>query len=73
MPSIYAPLFILKKSFVLKNSVTKQIQNDPKIYKTTKPVVFRAPDYFFRRNKNLTVMNFRVEDMISLDEDQEFN
>jgi hypothetical protein len=68
-PSIYAPIFILKKSFVLKSPVVNNIKFDPKVYRTTKPVVFRAPDYFFKRNRNLSVMNFRVEDIVNLNQE----
>jgi hypothetical protein len=64
-PSIYAPLFILKKSFSLKSPVTRNIHPNSTVYKTTKPVLFRAPEYWFRKNRNLSVMNFKLEDMVS--------
>ena len=63
-PSIYAPLFILKKSFnVKKGKKNRQKQKDSE-YKAFKPTLFRAPDYFFRKNRNLSIMNFRLEDML---------
>lgn len=43
LPSIYAPLFILKKSFNFKNSKAKNVHPNIASYNTTKPVVFRAP------------------------------
>lgn len=64
LPSIYAPLFIMKKSFNFKNPKAKNIHPNFKTYKATKPVVFKAPDYWFRKNRNLSVMNFKLEDMI---------
>ena len=64
LPSIYAPLFILKKSFNIKNPKVKNIHPNFKSYKSTKPVVFRAPDYWFKKNKNLSVMNFKIEDVV---------
>lgn len=64
LPSIYAPLFILKKSFNFKNPNVKNVHPNFNAYNSAKPVVFRAPDYFFRKNRNLSVMNFKIEDMI---------
>lgn len=64
LPSIYAPLFILKKSFNFKNPKVKNVHPNFNAYNATKPVVFRAPDYWFRKNRNLSVMNFKIEDMI---------
>lgn len=60
LPSIYAPLFVLKKSFNFKTAKTKNVHPNFSAYTTTKPVVFRAPDYWFRKNRNLSVMNFRI-------------
>jgi len=63
-PSIYAPLFIIKKSFNFKSPKSKKVHPNYKSYKGNKPVIFRAPDYWFRKNKNLSVMNFKLDDMI---------
>jgi hypothetical protein len=60
LPSIYAPLFILKKSFNFKNPKAKNVHPNFNAYTAAKPVVFRAPDYFFRKNRNLSVMNFKI-------------
>ena len=65
LPSIYAPLFILKKSFNFKNPKAKHVPSRQANHKLTKPVVFRAPEYWFRKNRNLSVMNFRLSDVIS--------
>ena len=65
LPSIYAPLFILKKSFNFKKPKANYVPSKSNVHNTTKPVIFRAPDYWFRKNRNLSVMNFRLEDMMS--------
>ena len=64
VPSIYAPLFVLKKSFTQKNPNVKKVHPNFKSYTSNKPVVFRAPDYWYRKNKNLSVMNFKVDDLV---------
>lgn len=65
-PSIYAPLFVLKKSFNLKNSSKRNAKNKYKDsdYQAERPTLFRAPDYWFKKNRNLSVMNFRFDDII---------
>ena len=64
LPSIYAPLFILKKSFNFKNPKAKNVHPNFNAYTSNKPVVFRAPEYWFRKNRNLSVMNFKLEDIV---------
>ena len=64
VPSIYAPLFVLKKSFTQKNPNVKKVHPNFRSYTSNKPVVFRAPDYWYRKNKNLSVMNFKVDDLV---------
>ena len=64
VPSIYAPVFVLKKSFTQKNPNVKKVHPNFRSYTSNKPVVFRAPDYWYRKNKNLSVMNFKVDDLV---------
>ena len=63
-PSIYAPLFVIKKSFNFKKSKAKDIHPNIKSYKSNRPVIFRAQDYWFRKNRNLSVMNFKLDDLV---------
>jgi hypothetical protein len=63
-PSIYAPLFVLKKSFTQKNPNAKKVHPNFRTYTSNRPVVFRAPEYWYRKNKNLSVMNFKVDDLV---------
>lgn len=66
-PSIYSPLFIMKKSFNLKNSKSKiNFGRDSSKVKEQTLAIFRAPEYWFKKNQKLSVMNFKAEDMISL-------
>jgi hypothetical protein len=64
IPSIYAPIFVLKKSFNFKKPNSSKVHPNFRSYTTSKPVIFRAPEYWFRKNKNLSVMNFKLEDLI---------
>ncbi len=63
-PSIYSPLFIMKKFFAIQSPKDK-FQPNLKNYTVHKPVVFRAPEHFFKKNRNLSVMNFRTEDIMT--------
>ena len=66
-PSIYSPLFIMKKSFNLKNSKGKMLfRNDSAHLKEKGVVIFRAPEYWFKKNQKLSVMNFKPEDILTL-------
>jgi hypothetical protein len=35
-------------------------------YRQNKPKFFSAPEYWFKKNKNLSVMNFKLEDQMGL-------
>ena len=62
-PCIYCPLFVLKeKDFDLKG-VNKpgNISQNAKDYVFARTKLFRAPEYWFKKNMNLSVMNFRLE------------
>lgn len=64
-PCIYSPIYILKKTFrgTEEESKGKKVVNENiSKYKTKKAQFFRAPDYWFKKNKNLSVMNFKLED-----------
>ena len=66
-PSIYSPIFILKKSFNLKSSKTKPTFSRDIAHAKQKPsVIFRAPEYWFKKNRKLSVMNFKPDDMLTL-------
>ena len=38
-------------------------------YRQNKPKFFTAPEYWFKKNKNLSVMNFKLEDQMGLSQD----
>ncbi len=38
-------------------------------YRQNKPKFFSAPEYWFKKNKNLSVMNFKLEDQMGLSQD----
>ena len=40
-------------------------------YTLNKKHIFKAPEYWFRKNKNLEVMNFRLEDGIGPENENE--
>lgn len=64
-PCVYSPLFILKeKDFDLKSveRPTRLSQNMCD-YHMKRMQIFRAPEYWFKKNINLSVMNFRLEDL----------
>jgi hypothetical protein len=39
-------------------------------YRQSKPKFFSAPEYWFKKNKNLSVMNFKLEDQLGMSQDQ---
>ena len=62
-PCIYSPLFVLKKEFSLKGVARpRNLSEDLKHYRAKRLQVFKAPEYWFKKNMNLSVMNFRLED-----------
>jgi hypothetical protein len=66
-PSIYSPIFIMKKSFNLPNSKVKALfKHDPAQTKEKNIAVFRAPEYWFKKNQKLSEMNFKAEDIVAL-------
>lgn len=68
-PCIYAPLFIMKNDYKYKGQTTKPKNLNEADYKNrAKHQHFAAPEYWFRKNKNLSVMNFRLEDNIPQNE-----
>jgi hypothetical protein len=68
-PSIYSPLFIMKKSFNLKNSKGKMLfRNDSAHLKEKGVVIFRAPEYWFKKN-----INFLIDTIDNLLSDQSFS
>ncbi len=56
-PRVYGPLFLLKKN--LNNKKTKEepfpkkMNSDPKSYTYNKIMFFKAPEYWFKKNRNL--------------------
>lgn len=64
-PCIFCPLFVMKKVYQhAKNPKWARGINE-KDYKSQKIIqFFHAPDYWFRKNRNLDVVNFRLEDNI---------
>jgi hypothetical protein len=42
---------------------------DASRYHQKKPKFFTAPDYWFKKNKNLSVMNFKLEDNFGMSTD----
>jgi len=67
-PCIYCPLFVLKeKDFDIKG-VNKpgNISQNPSDYSFAKMKIFRAPEYWFKKNMNLSVMNFRLEEGVDI-------
>ncbi len=38
-------------------------------YQHKKPKFFSAPEYWFKKNKNLSVMNFKLEDHFGMSTD----
>ena len=63
-PCIYSPLFVLKeKDFDLKGvSRPASLSQNISDYHFKKMQIFKAPEYWFKKNMNLSVMNFRLED-----------
>lgn len=60
-PCIYSPLFIMKKEYRYKGEVRKPLNiNEADYTNRAKHQHFPAPEYWFRKNKNLNVMNFRL-------------
>lgn len=60
-PCIYSPLFVLKKDFNLKSVARpRNLSDDLKNYKSKRLQIFKAPEYWFKKNLNLSVMNFRL-------------
>lgn len=54
---------MLKKEFNLKSvGKPRELSEDLKHYKAKRLQVFKAPEYWFKKNMNLSVMNFRLED-----------
>jgi hypothetical protein len=61
-PCIYSPLFLLKEKDFGLERVTKptNISQNASDYQMSKMKIFRAPEYWFKKNMNLSVMNFRL-------------
>lgn len=63
-PCVYAPLFVLKRELdAPSNDRPGGLSEEWKDYRRKRPQVFKAPEYWFKKNQNLSVMNFRLEDM----------
>lgn len=63
-PCVYAPLFILKRDLSVEaNNRPAGLSEELCDYKRKRLQVFKAPEYWFKKNMNLSVMNFRLEDM----------
>ena len=63
-PSIFSPIFIMKTAYtdpMKEKNLEDKINADEYKYGAKKQI-FKAPEYWFRKNKNLAVMNFRLED-----------
>lgn len=63
-PCVYSPLFVLKeKDFDLKSVARPtRLSQNLSDYQMKRIQIFRAPEYWFKKNLNLSVMNFRLED-----------
>jgi hypothetical protein len=61
-PCIYCPLFVLKEKDFDIQGVNKpgNISQNPSDYHFAKMKIFKAPEYWFKKNMNLSVMNFRL-------------
>lgn len=70
-PIIYAPLFLMKKSLESKIKNTKTLKKNFEDYKKAQPQFFKAPDFWFKMNKDLQVINFRLEDVDGYNEHAE--
>ena len=63
-PCVYAPVFILKEKLTApSNNKPGSLEEDLFKYKKKRGQVFKAPEYWFKKNMNLSVMNFRLDDM----------
>jgi hypothetical protein len=63
-PCVYSPLFVLKeKDFDIKSvSRPNRLSQNMCDYQMKRMQIFRAPEHWFKKNINLSVMNFRLED-----------
>lgn len=61
VPIIISPIFVMKK-YIEGQSQKPKINYDNSKYKEQKIKTFRAPDYVFQKNDNLSVCNFKDED-----------
>ena len=72
-PCIYAPIFLLKKDLKVEDnksmSKVPEEMKDASKYRQNKPKFFSAPEYWFKKNKNLSVMNFKLEDQLGMSQD----
>ena len=70
-PSVYSPLFVMKSDYpeIKEENLAGKI--DMGDYTLNKKHIFKAPEYWFRKNKNLEVMNFRLEDGIGPENENE--
>lgn len=56
---------MLKKEFNLKSvAPPRDLKEDLRNYKAKRMQIFKAPEYWFKKNMNLSVMNFRLEDNV---------
>jgi hypothetical protein len=62
-PCIYSPLFIMKK--ILKGGKKPRWMeniNESEFENREKVQIFHPPEYWFKKNRNLDLLNFRLED-----------
>jgi hypothetical protein len=61
--SIYAPIFILKLNFDVKG---EKVQNhSSEGYVQHKAICIRSGEHYFKKNRNLEILNFKNEDFVN--------
>lgn len=65
VPIIYSPLFIMKNKFTDKKSKNLKNHNlNIEKYHKAEAQFFKSPEFWFKMNKDLQIVNFRTEDVM---------